>query len=261
MNLDFGRTAEDYARYHPDFPAEYYRRLAVQGVGISGQRVIDVGTGTGSVARALAARNCEVWALDPSEQLLREARRIHGERELRIRYVLGHAEETHLPSGFFDAMTAARCWQLLHRARAAVEARRLLSPGGRLVISQLDRVRPSPSGVLEATQDLVERHHPGWGDSPAMRFGSGAGLYPCWALDVAEAGFVDVETFSFDTTVAYSHEAWCGRTRSSAGVGAALPPESVEQLDLELRELLATRFPEEPVIVRHRAFAVTCSAP
>ena len=72
MNLDFGRAAEDYARYHPDFPVEYYRRLAVLGVGLAGQRVADLGTGTGSVARAFADLGCDVWAVDPSEPLLRE---------------------------------------------------------------------------------------------------------------------------------------------------------------------------------------------
>jgi SAM-dependent methyltransferase len=260
MNLDFGGTAEEYARYHPDFPPEYYRRLALRGVALPGHRVIDMGTGTGSIARALAIRGCDVWGVDPSEPLLREARRLGDEQGVRIRYVLGHAERTGLPGGFFDVVTAARCWQLLERPHAAAEARRLLVPGGILLIGHFDRVGPSPSGVLEATQALVERYNPGWGQNPAGP-GGAAGLYPSWAVDVVDAGFLDVETFSFDICVAYSHDAWCGRTRSSAGVGAALPPELVEKVDIELRRLLSERFPEEPLIVRHRAFAVTCRAP
>lgn len=261
MSLDFGRTAQEYAKFHPDFPDGYYRRLARRGIGLAGHRVIDLGTGTGSAARGLAARGCDVWALDPSEPLLREARRIGGELDLRIHYVLGHAETTGMPSGFFDAVNAARCWHLLDREHAGAEARRLLVPGGSLVIAYFDRVRPSPSGVLEATQAIVERYNPTWVQNPAVEFGCGAGIYPSWALDVADHGFVGVETFSFDTAVEYSHDAWCGRTRSSAGVGAALPADQVVRLDDELRALLAEEFPNEPLVVLHRAFAVICRAP
>jgi len=261
MKLDFGGAAEDYARYHPDFPVEYYRRLAVLGVGLAGQRVADLGTGTGSVARAFADLGCDVWAVDPSEPLLREARRIDRQRDVRNRYVLGRAERTGLPGGFFDVVVAARCWHLLDRQEAAAEARRILAPGGSLVIGHFDRVRPSPSGVLEATQTLVERFNPEWRENPAVELGHGAGLYPSWTLDVADVGFVDIETFSFDVAVGYSHDGWCGRTRSSAGVGAALPPQRVRELEADLRRLLAERFPQDPLFVRHRAFAVSCRAP
>ena len=37
--------------------------------------------------------------------------------------------------------------------------------------------------------------------------------------------------------------------------------EQIERFDAELAELLRKRFPEEPLLVRHRDFAVVCSAP
>ena len=42
-------------------------------------------------------------------------------------------------------------------------------------------------------------------------------------VDPAEAGFDSLETFSFDVTVGFSHQAWRGRMRSCNGIGPACP--------------------------------------
>ena len=36
-------------------------------------------------------------------------------------------------------------------------------------------------------------------------------LYPQWAADLSSAGFADVETWSFDVVIPYTHESWRGR--------------------------------------------------
>ena len=63
MEVDFGRTAADYARHRAGFPEELFERLAARGIGRAGPRILDLGSGTGSLApeaaiafdRALAA--------------------------------------------------------------------------------------------------------------------------------------------------------------------------------------------------------------
>ena len=76
---------------------------------------------------------------------------------------------------------------------------------------------PLPGSVPEATESLVLQHSPEWGGA------GGYGMYPLWAADVSGAGFTGIETFSYDVEVLYSHEAWRGRIRASAGVAASLP--------------------------------------
>ena len=66
---------------------------------------------------------------------------------------------------------------------------------------------------------------------------------------------------SADVFMAYSHEDWRGRILASAGVGASLPPEHVAAFDRELAALLAARFPQQPLAVQHRVWAVTGRAP
>jgi hypothetical protein len=86
-------------------------------------------------------------------------------------------------------------------------------------------------------------------------------MYPAWAADVAGAGFVNIDTFSYDVLVTYSHEAWRGRTRASAGVSASLPEDAVKRFDAEHATLLADRFPAEPLMVPHRVWALVARAP
>ena len=151
-------------------------------------------------------------------------------------------------------MIAGQCWHWFDRPRAAAEARRLLKPGGRLVIAHFDWI-PLPGNIADMTEKLIQKHNPKW------KLAGGMGLYPQWLAGMVTAGFGGIETFSFDLEVPYSHEAWRGRVRASAGVGASLPPEGVAAFDVELKALMAERFPEEPIAVLHRVFAAIATAP
>ncbi len=109
--------------------------------------------------------------------------------------------------------------------------------------------------MVEATEKLIETHNPAW------KLGGGKGIYPAWLRDAGVAGFVDIETFSFDLQVPYSHAAWRGRIRASAGVAASLSPGQVSRFDADLRALLAERFASDPLAVPHRVFAMIARAP
>jgi len=123
-----------------------------------------------------------------------------------------------------------------------------------LVIAHFDWI-PLPGNVVEATEQLIVQHNPEW------KMGGGRGMYPRWLTDVANAGFQHIETFSFDEFTPYTHEAWRGRIRASAGVSASLSPEQVARFDAELQQLLQIRFSADPLAVHHRIFAVICQKP
>ncbi len=55
-SVDFGKTAADYAQHRQGFPDETFARLAAHDVGISGQRVLDVGRDRNVGARLCATR-------------------------------------------------------------------------------------------------------------------------------------------------------------------------------------------------------------
>lgn len=254
MDIDFGKTARDYGRYRAGFPDALFTRLASFGVGLPGQRVLDLGTGTGTLARSFARRGCLVTGLDPSVPLTEEARRLDREAGVAIQYVIGKAEQTSLPDRSFDVVSAGQCWHWFDRATAAQEVWRLLVPHGWLVIAHFDWI-PLPGNVVEATERLIEQHNPAW------KLGGGRGLYPRWLTDVAIAGFHNIETFSFDIFTPYTHEAWRGRIRASAGIAASLSSEQVALFDTDLQQLLQEKFPTNPLAVHHRVFALVCQKP
>ena len=254
MQIDFGKTAQDYGRYRAGFPSALFDRLATFDIGTTGQRVLDLGTGTGTLARGFALRGCNVTGLDPSIPLVEEAQRLDREAGVTIKYVTAKAEQTGLPAASFEVVTAGQCWHWFDRSKAAQEVRKVLVPQGWLVIAHFDWI-PLPGNVVEATEKLIEQHNPEW------KMSGGRGMYSRWLSDVAIAGFQEIETFSFDLFVPYTHEAWRGRIRASAGVAASLSPERVARFDTDLQKLLLERFPSDPLAVHHRVFAVVCRSP
>ncbi len=254
VDVDFGRTAQDYAAHRVGFPKELFDRLAAMGVGRSGQRLLDLGTGTGSLARGFARRGASVVGVDPAEPLLEKARLLSQGEGVIVDYRVGRAEEIDARDDAFDVVSAGQCWHWFDRPRAAAECHRVLAPGGAIVICHFDWL-PLPGNVVAATEALILEHNPAW------PLAGGLGMYPLWSLDVAEAGFGGVETFSFDVPVDYTHEAWRGRIRASAGVAASLPPDAVTAFDDELAILLRKDFPTEPLAVPHRAWALVARVP
>ena len=57
MEVDFGRTASDYARYRVGFPDSFFERLFDCKIVSPGDRVLDLGTGTETVAPRAAPRS------------------------------------------------------------------------------------------------------------------------------------------------------------------------------------------------------------
>ena len=252
MEVDFGRAADDYTHYRAGFPPELLDRLRRFGVGLPGQRILDLGTGTGTLARQFSARGCLVVGVDPSAQMLDQAEALALDSNLSIEFVEALAEDTGLEDDAFDVVTAGQCWHWFDRSKAAREAFRLVKPGGKIVITHFDWL-PLPANVVEETEALIVAHNSKW------RGAGGHGIYAPWFADLSIAGFVDLESFSFDVSVNYSHEAWRGRIRASAGVGATMPPTEVVQFDAELVAMLTEKFPTAELQVPHRVFCLVGS--
>ncbi|WP_374337373.1 class I SAM-dependent methyltransferase [Leeia sp.] len=249
MNYDFGLTATDYATHRAGFPPDLFARLQPYGIGLKGQRLLDLATGTGTLARGFALRGCRVSGLDIAAPMMAQARELDQRAGVVVDYHLGRAEATGLPEGSFDVVSAGQCWHWFDAQQATQEIRRLLRPSGAVLIASFDWL-PRPGNLVAAMEALVKQHNPAWDKD------GGCGIHPDRLNDLLDAGFVGLESFSFDLDVPYTPEAWRGRIRASAGVGASLPPDAVARFDEAHSQLLQTRFPQDMLQVPHRVFAV-----
>lgn len=252
----FGTAADAYARHRADFPAEGLDRMADLGVGLAGQRLVDLGCGTGTVARQLAARGCRVTGLDVDGRMLAAARALADdgtEPDHPLCWVEAPAEATGLPDGSFEAATAAQCWHWMDGRAAAVEARRILGPRGRICVCGFDWL-PLPDTVPGVTEALIEVANPSW-DLGGIRDPG-----PAARADLEAAGFVVVDTFAFDIDVPYARDSWRLRMGASAGI-VNLDEADRTAFDAELEAVLDERFPGEVLATPHRVWGSVAVAP
>jgi len=252
MTTNFGATAEDYAKFRAGFPDSLFDRLAALGIGASGETIVDVGTGTGALARGFALRGSRVIGIDPDARLLDQARQLNVAASVTVEYKIGSAEAVPLPDGIADVVSAGQCWHWFDGPKAAREFSRITRPDGRVVVVYFSWL-PAPGNVVEATEHLIMKHNRNW------RFGGGNGFDHESMPHLQAAGFSRFETFSYDLDVPYTAEGWRGRIRASAGVGASLAPAEVEAFDAELIRLLKESFPGNLLEIPHRVFAIVAT--
>ena len=247
MNPDFGRTASDYSTHRQGFPDSLYELLARLGVRFSGTRVVDLGTGTGTLARGMARRGASVTGIDLSNAMTAEAARLDMEWGVSTHYLNTYAEKTGLESASFDLVTSGQSWWWFDRRAALAEIQRILRPGGILTICSFDWVA-TPGNVVELTERLITQHNPRWS------MGGGDGQHPEFLSDLKAGGFEDIKDAFLPVDAVYTRDAWTGRVRASAGIGASLDKQAVQAFDLELASALAAFFDEDPILVPHAVY-------
>jgi ubiquinone/menaquinone biosynthesis C-methylase UbiE len=127
-----------------------------------GSRVLELASGTGEVTRALLHLGAEIDAIDLCEPMLARARAKHDATRHAaacVRFHLGDAENTMMPSAVFDTVVSRHLvWTLTDPATAFADWFRVLRPGGRLVIVDGDWVSSSfKSRLFKRLSSLVDR--------------------------------------------------------------------------------------------------------
>jgi len=166
------------------------RSLARLGEVRAGQRVLDVGCGTGGAARLLAEEfGCEVVGVDITAAFIAAAEWLSVATGLagRTRFLCADAARTPLPDGSFDLVWCQHALMNMPDVPAVLaEWRRLLAPGGRVLLHEVvagdnpePLALPVPWARSEATSHLRPRE--------ALEAGlAAAGFVPVCVRDVTE---------------------------------------------------------------------------
>lgn len=246
--FDWGRTSSDYAKYRDIYPPIFFSKVAERGLCVEGQRVLDIGTGTGVVPRNMYHYGAKWTGADISENQISQARILAEKDGMDIDFVVSSAEELDFPDESFDVITACQCFFYFDYDVVIPRLARLLKKGGRLVILFMAWL-PYEDVIAGKSETLVLKYNSGW-------TGAGYVRNPVYITEIANEYF-DIEyTEEYDLDVPFTRESWNGRMKACRGIGASLSDEDTAAWEQEHMEMLNNEAPECFDILHFAAWAV-----
>lgn len=122
-----------------------------------GERVLDVGCGTGAVSRRIASRGATVLGIDNSVGMLEVARELSA-GIANASFAEGRAEDLSGAKGGFDCVTSAFAFHhFTNPMKSLEEMKRVLKPGGRLCICDATSDGAISRAILRAVHRALAR--------------------------------------------------------------------------------------------------------
>lgn len=246
--FDWGRVSEDYAKFRDIYPDTFYKKIIDRGLCISGQRVLDLGTGTGVLPRNMYRYGAEWIGADISGEQIKQAKKLARDAGLDIAFIVSGAEDIDFPANSFDVITACQCFWYFRHDIVMPKLAKLLKDGGRLVILYMAWL-PFEDDIAGQSEQLVLKYSPDWS-------GAGETRKPIWIPDIAYEHFELEYHDEYDIPVRFTRESWHGRMKACRGVGASLSADKLEMWEKEHMALLERIAPEEFDVLHYAAIAV-----
>ena len=246
--FDWGRVSDDYALYRDIYPEDFYRRIVEHGLCIKGQRVLDIGTGTGVLPRNMYKYGAEFIGTDISGNQIAEAKKLSEKAGQSIRYYTMSAEELDFPAGSFDVITACQCFFYFRHEVVLHKLAELLRPDGKLVLLYMAWL-PYEDEIAGKSEQLILKYNPQWS-------GAGETRHPIWTPDIMDDYFTLEHSEVYDLDVPFTRESWNGRMRACRGVGASLSAEEIALWEREHIEMLKKIAPEQFDVKHYAAMKI-----
>lgn len=246
--FDWGKASADYARYRDIYPTEFYDRIKALGLCKKETRVLDIGTGTGVLPRALYNTGARFIGADISENQIAQARALAEQSGMDIEFVCSPAEELPFPDKSFDTALACQCFWYFDHERLSQRLHALLKHGGRFAVLSMVWL-PFEDETAAATERLVLQYNPQWSGGGEVRHK--IDIPECWLR------YFDKESEeAFDLDVPFTRESWNGRIKACRGIGASLSDDMTQQFSSEHMALLEKIAPERFTIKHFTAITV-----
>jgi SAM-dependent methyltransferase len=227
----FGAVAEDYERHRPAFPDALLDELAALGA----HDVLDVGCGTGKVARGLAARGMTVLGVEIDPRMAEVA------RERGVTVEVAPFEDWDAAGRRFELVTSGDAWHWIEPARGAAQLARVLRPGGMFV--RFWNILLLDDAVLLALEPVYQQH------APAV-FRYGRAVAPDADLPPLPGPLTETCAKTYLGERRATAAEWCAFLRTVSEI-QRLPDEQRGRLLAAMQAALV-----EPIRVRHVTTAV-----
>lgn len=243
--FDWGKTSTDYAKFRDIYPQEFYDKIVQRQLCINGQKVLDVGTGTGVLPRNMYQYGAKWIGTDISEKQIEQAKILsHG---MSIDYYVQSTENIDFPDNFFDVITACQCFWYFNHEQVMPKLFHMLKPGGRVLILYMAWL-PFEDKIAGASENLVLKYSPKWS-------GAGETIHPIVIPNCYLENFKVVFHEEYPLKVHFTREGWNGRMKACRGVGASLEKEEISAWEQEHIKLLSEIAPAEFDVLHYGAMA------
>lgn len=246
--FDWGKTSEDYARYRDIYPQIFYDKLVSRGLCVRGQKVLDLGTGTGVLPRNMYSYGAKWSGADISENQIGQAKRLAKKSDMKIDFFVSATENIDFPENTFDIITACQCFWYFDHQTVMPKLAKMLKPNGKLIILYMAWL-PFEDRIAGKSEELVLKYSPGWS-------GAGETVHPINIPEIYRECFTLLDHEEYRLGVRFTKESWHGRMRACRGVGASLNKEELAGWEKEHLELLDNMAPDEFEILHYAALAV-----
>lgn len=136
---EYWDCTREHAFFKDDAEEEAWRKVLHEEFGTENLKILDVGTGNGSLALLFAEMGHEVVGIDISEEMLAVAIEKAKERGVSPDLRVGDAESLDFEDKSFDAVVSRIVlWTLPHPETAIREWQRVLKPGGEVYTFEID---------------------------------------------------------------------------------------------------------------------------
>lgn len=243
--FDWGRTSAEYAKYRDIYPAVFYEKIAERNLCIKGQKVLDLGTGTGVIPRNMYHYGATWYGTDISANQIEQARKLSDKMNMEIFYEAVATEEVDFPDNTFDVITACQCFWYFDHEKVMPVLSRILKSDGSLLLLYMAWL-PYEDEIAGASEKLVLEYNPRW-------TGAGETMHPIGVPDCVYEYFETAYHEEYLIHVPFTRETWHGRMKACRGVGASLSQEEIEKWECEHQALLRDIAPEEFSIKHYAA--------
>lgn len=170
----FTGLADTYARHRPAYSGEALRWLLAEAGADAGSHAVDAGAGTGLFSRLLSDRGLRVTAVEPNADMrARLEAALAGRHGVAVR--AGSAEDTGLPDGCADLVTAAQAFHWFDKPGFRRECARILRPEGYVAVVWNRRFPDDP--LFTNLCGLYRRHCPAF-EAPDRGVNGSEAWYP-----------------------------------------------------------------------------------
>jgi SAM-dependent methyltransferase len=150
----FSSRVADYVKYRPGYPPRVVD-VCREEMGLTPTSVVaDVGSGTGISTELFLKNGNTVYGVEPNGDMRAAAEQLLSSRYPNFRSVNGTAEATTLADGSADFVVAAQAYHWFDKGAASRELKRVLRPGGHVVIAWNDR-KTDASPLLAGYDQLL----------------------------------------------------------------------------------------------------------